>query len=192
MSRRHQILRRATEIFERKGVANTSIEDIAKAIGVKREAIYYYFKSREDILLAIILPQSESLKNNLKNVSLSNRSSMEKLHEAIRIHLSSYSPGYLEMAVMLREKYHFKDTRRLQELHRIWRQYTDQWIDLIVEGQKKGEFDDELDAKLVAFGILGMCNWVSRWFDPAQDESISRIIDTFFKLSSKGLARHCL
>ena len=46
MDRRTEILRRAAEIFERKGVSNTSVEDIAGAIGVTREAIYYYFKSR--------------------------------------------------------------------------------------------------------------------------------------------------
>ncbi len=37
MSRRIQILRRATEVFERQGVNRTSIEDIANAVGIKRE-----------------------------------------------------------------------------------------------------------------------------------------------------------
>ena len=41
MSRKREILRRAAEIFERKGVSDTSIEDIAKAVGIKREGIYY-------------------------------------------------------------------------------------------------------------------------------------------------------
>ena len=40
MSRRMEILRRATEVFERRGVNRTSIEDIAKAVGIKREAVY--------------------------------------------------------------------------------------------------------------------------------------------------------
>jgi len=191
MSRRMQILRRATEIFERQGVAQTSIEDIAKAVGIKREAIYYYFKSREEILLEIILPQSKSLNLNLRGVIHADLTGLEKLRGAIAVHLDSYNPGYLEMSVMLRENHFFKDQRRLQELRHTWREYTDLWIDLIRDGQTRGEFDAAFDPKITAYGILGMCNWVSRWYQPGGDASIDQLIDTFFRLSSNGLTHGC-
>jgi len=188
MSRRLQILRRATEIFERQGVAHTSMEEIAKAVGLKREALYYYFKSREDILLEIILPQSNSLNLNLRGVLNSNLGSMEKLHGAIQVHLNSYNPGYLEMSVMLRETHFFKDTRKLKELRRTWHEYTDMWVGLVEEGQSNGTFNATLDAKMVSFAMLGMCNWVSRWYDPARNVSIPELIETFFTLCSSGVA----
>lgn len=189
MSRRHQILRRAAEIFERKGVAHTTMEDIAQAVGVKREGIYYYFSSREDILLEIILPQSSALLNHFRNAMATHLSATEKLHQAIRVHLSGYNPGYLEMSVMLRENHYFKDKQKLGELRTIWHQMTQLWIDLIREGQINNEFNSNLDPKLAAFGILGMCNWMSRWFDPSQDATIPDIIETFFTLSSQGVLK---
>jgi len=189
MSRRMQILRRATEIFERQGVAQTSIEDIAQAVGLKREAIYYYFKSREEILLEIILPQSASLILNLRGViHQADLSSMDKLRGAIEVHLNSFNPGYLEMSVMLRENHVFKDLRKLQELRRAWRDYSELWVDLVREGQARGEFDPALDPKMTAFGLLGMCNWMSRWYQPGKGVTIPELIDTFFRIGAHGIA----
>ncbi|MDP6174202.1 MAG: helix-turn-helix domain-containing protein, partial [Rhodospirillales bacterium] len=87
-------------------VANTSMEDIAKEVGIKREAIYYYFKSRPDILLTIILPQSKTLLLGLRNILRTDMSSREKLKAAFENHLNSFNPTYLEMTIALRE-HHF-------------------------------------------------------------------------------------
>ena len=43
IQRRDAILARATELFDRKGFVNTSLDDIARAVGITREGIYYYF-----------------------------------------------------------------------------------------------------------------------------------------------------
>jgi len=113
MSRRAEIVRRATEVFERQGVSRTSFEDIAQAVGIKREAIYYYFKSRADLLLEVIVPQSTALLKNLRLIQQTGLSSRDKLHEAIRNHLDSFNPNYLEMSVALREDHFFDDDARL-------------------------------------------------------------------------------
>lgn len=187
MSRRTEILRRATEVFERQGVNRTSIEDIAKAVGIKREAIYYYFKSRADILLEIILPQSTSLLRGLRSIMRSNLPGREKLHGAIQNHLDSFNPSYLEMSVALREDRFFQDDEKLHELKRIWKEYSDLWIELVRQGQADGSFRAGPDPKLIAFGLLGMVNWVSRWFQPGKGVSIPDVIETYFALAMQGL-----
>lgn len=188
MSRRVQILRRAAEIFERKGVAQTSIEDIANEVGIKREGIYYYFKSREDILLELILPQSNILLRNLRNIMAAQGDHLGKLHAAMEMHLSSYSPGYLETTVMLRENHIFKDQKKLDALRKVWREYTDLWVQLVAEGQAAGEFQADLDPKMASYGILGMCNWMSRWYTPGKGMSIAQITEDFFRLCAFGIA----
>ena len=188
MSRRIEILRRATEVFERQGVSRTSIEDIAKAVGIKREAVYYYFKSRTEILLRILLPQSGRLCFGLRNILDSNMSSRDKLHAAVRNHLDSFHPNYLEMAIALREKHFGEEEEKFEELRKVWRDYDRMWVDLVREGQARGEFKAGLDSKIVAFGLLGMVNWLSRWYDPSKEVSIDEIIRTFFTLAADGLS----
>ena len=187
MSRRAEIVRRATEVFERQGVSRTSFEDIAQAVGIKREAIYYYFKSRADLLLEVIVPQSTALLKNLRLIQQTGLSSRDKLHEAIRNHLDSFNPNYLEMSVALREDHFFDDDARLAELRRTWQDYDRIWSELIAEGQAAGEFKPDLDAKMVAYGVLGMCNWVARWYDPGKDVTISQLIETYFTMIASGI-----
>ncbi len=188
MGRRNEILQRATEVFERKGVTQTSIEDIAQAVGIKREAIYYYFKGRHDILLEIILPSSKELLAGIEAIIASDRPGAEKLKDAVRNHLLAYDPRYLEMSVALREDLFFSDgDGKLRELQDIWHRYGDLWADLVKDGQASGAFRSDLDAKLVSYAILGMCNWLSRWFDPKKDVALDEIIDTYFKLTFEGI-----
>lgn len=190
MGRRSEILRRATEVFERQGVKHTSIEDIANAVGIKREAIYYYFKGRREILAEIILPQSHLLLISLRNVIRSNRPFADKLHDAIESHLQSFNPSYLEMTVALREDHFFGSDKKFDELRRVWNDYSKMWTQLIQEGQEAGEFRTKPNPKLIAYAILGMCNWLSRWFDPGKGISIEEIIETYFSFALEGLARH--
>jgi AcrR family transcriptional regulator len=187
MSRRAEIIRRATEVFERQGVNRTSFEDIAQAVGIKREAIYYYFKSRAELLLEVILPQSVALLNNIRLIQRTQLSSREKLHEAIRNHLDSFNPNYLEMSVALREDHFFGGDDRLTELRLTWQNYDRVWSELIAEGQAAGEFRPDLDAKMLAYGILGMCNWVTRWYHPGKDVTISDLIETYFTMIADGI-----
>jgi len=189
VSRRNEIVRRAAEVFDRQGVARTSIEDIARAVGIKREGIYYYFKSREEIVLEIILPQSQALLFNLTNILRSDMDPLEKLAAALRNHLSSYNPGYLEMSIALREDHLYRRSERLRELRRVWKDYGDAWGRLVAEGQERGVFNRALDAKIAAFGILGMCNWVSRWYDRGGPMSLDDITETFYRMIAHGLAQ---
>ena len=58
---------------------------------------------------------------------------------------------------------------------------------LYTEGQISGEFERIGDARMIAFGILGMCNWLARCYDPRKQVAIDEIIETYFKLVSLGV-----
>jgi TetR/AcrR family transcriptional regulator, cholesterol catabolism regulator len=187
--RRESILQNALEIFDRQGFANTSLDDIANETGVKREAIYYYFKNRAEILLHIIRPQSESLVEGLRTIVSSESDYHRKLYLAVENHLERFDRKCLEMTVALRDVYleDARDVRR--EMDKIWRSYETMWTSLIEEGQAKGEFTRCGDAKMVAFGILGMCNWLARWYDPKKSIPIAELIETYFNLIAYGLVQ---
>lgn len=187
MNRRIQIVRRAAEIFMRKGVGQTSMEDIARAVGIKREGLYYYFKGLGDILLEVILPQSKSLVLNLERITKSRMTATETLHAGIQSHLDAFNPAYLEMSIALREDHNIRNPEKLKELREVWKKYNDLWVLIVERGQASGELKPDLNPKLVAFGLLGMCNWVSRWYDPNESISIPEIIETFSGMATTGL-----
>ena len=50
---RESLLRAALEVFDRRGVARASLAEIAAEAGVTRGALYWHFKSREDLFDAL-------------------------------------------------------------------------------------------------------------------------------------------
>jgi AcrR family transcriptional regulator len=185
--RREAIMQNALKIFDRRGFANTSLDDIARETGVKREAIYYYFGNRAEILLNIIRPQSEALVASLQAIAASTVSYRDKLYFAIRNHLEHFDRNCLEMTVSLRDVYleDAKEVRR--EMTRIWRAYETSWTQIIAEGQRRGDIARSGDPKMIAFAILGMCNWLARWYDPKKTVKVDELVDTYFSMIGHGL-----
>ncbi len=188
MKRREIILKRAGELFERDGFADTSLQDIADAAGIAREGIYYYFKNKTQILLELIMPVSQSLLAGLQALLDSDADSVDKLRAAMRNHLGAFNPDYIEMTLALRNVYSEQEDEKLAELNALWKDYEKSWVDLIIQGQERGGFVGDLDPKIVAFGILGMCNWMSRWYDPDRSATIDEISDIFYRLVADKFA----
>jgi AcrR family transcriptional regulator len=185
--RREAILRAATELFDRKGYVDTSLDDVAQAVGIKREALYYYYRSRAEILLAIIGPQAQALIDGMKEVVAADAPALEQLRGAIRNHLKRFDRYCLEMTISLRDGIS-SGGEVGAAMSRIWKEYEHLWTGLVEAGQRKGEFAAVGDAKMIAFGILGMCNWLARWYNPRRSASIDEIIDTYFTMLSQGLS----
>lgn len=187
--RREAILKHALALFDLKGFANTSLDDIARATGVKREAIYYYFKNRAGILLDLIRPQIEDLVGGLKAIVKSDADATTKLHDAIRNHLQRFDRHCLEMTISLRDVY-LDDVKEVRlEMDKIWRQYEKMWTQIIEEGQASNELSPCGSPKMIAFAILGMCNWLARWYDPKKSVSVDELIETYFQILAHGLVK---
>ena len=103
----------ALKLFDRRGFANTSLDEIARETGVKRAAIYYYFGNRAEILLNIIRPQSVTLVDSLREIVSSGVNFHDKLYLAMRNHLVRFdrrSSRDSDQSLL--------ETRRLPILHR--------------------------------------------------------------------------
>ncbi|TAL76187.1 MAG: TetR/AcrR family transcriptional regulator [Burkholderiaceae bacterium] len=186
--RREEIIQCATELFDKQGFFNTSLDDVAQAVGLKREALYYYFKNRTELLLAIIEPQAIDLIAGLESIVNSDLPAEEKLRRAMENHLERFDRHCLEMTITLRDGIMGTSDPVKASMTRVWKTYEKLWTSLIEKGQAFGQFDNTGDPKMVAFGILGMCNWLARWYKPDKAVSIEQLIDTYFKLVSQGLS----
>ena len=67
--RKNEILNAANELFARKGFDATTISDIIEKVGVARGTVYYHFKSKEDVLDALIERTNMELLTAAKKVA---------------------------------------------------------------------------------------------------------------------------
>lgn len=188
VKRREEIIAAATRLFDGQGYVNTSLDDIAKAIGIKREGLYYYFRNRAEILLSIIEPQSKALISGLEKIADDvDLDARGKLEAAIRNHLVRFDRYCLEMTVSLRDGFLEDAGATRERMNDIWRRYETLWERIIAEGIASGHYRRIGEPKMIAFGVLGMCNWLARWYDPDGPTSVDDLCRTYAALVTDGL-----
>ncbi|RKY64987.1 MAG: TetR/AcrR family transcriptional regulator [Candidatus Latescibacterota bacterium] len=79
MERREHILKAAQELFARFGFRKTTMEDVAKAARIAKATLYYYFKSKENILQELIYKKGEELRRRLLSAIRDAEGPVEKL-----------------------------------------------------------------------------------------------------------------
>jgi AcrR family transcriptional regulator len=186
-TRREEILRAAQDLFHQRGYANTSLDDIARTVGIKREGLYYYFPNRTQILIEIIKPLGLQLRDRVKEILNSAGSPQEKIRQTVENHLMRFENRFAESKITLRDDYFSENELVLAEMGPIWDEYERLWIAIIVEGQEQGVFDGSLDPRLAHLGILGLCNWVARWYVPKQSLPVPELINMYNKIILRGL-----
>tara|TARA_R110002072_G_scaffold27885_4_gene90329 strand:+ start:428 stop:1051 length:624 start_codon:yes stop_codon:yes gene_type:complete len=186
-NRRDEILRAAQDLFHRQGYANTSLDDIARAVGIKREGLYYYFPNRTQILIAIIKPLGLQLRDRVREILESDASPEDKICQTVENHLMRFENRFAESKITLRDDYFSENEDVLGEMQPIWDEYETLWVAIIREGQDKGVFDETLDPRLAHLGILGLCNWVARWYLPGKSLPVPDLIAMYNRMVLRSL-----
>jgi TetR/AcrR family transcriptional regulator, cholesterol catabolism regulator len=186
-NRREEILRAAQDLFHRQGYANTSLDDIARAVGIKREGLYYYFPNRTQILITIIKPLGLQLRDRVREILESDASPEDKICQTVENHLMRFENRFAESKITLRDDYFAENEAVLAEMGPIWDDYEAHWVAIIEEGQNKGVFDPSLDPRLAHLGILGLCNWVARWYKPGKSLPVPDLIAMYNRMVLRSL-----
>ncbi|MCJ8012359.1 TetR/AcrR family transcriptional regulator [Paenibacillus sp. KQZ6P-2] len=94
----NQILSVSLNLFIKKGIENTSIQDIIEGLGgLTKGAIYHHFKSKEDIIIAVLNQLYKDVEDRLVAVrDDKGLNGLEKLRQIIRVSLN-HDPAQLEM-----------------------------------------------------------------------------------------------
>lgn len=145
---RQKLIDIARQLFAKRGVANTTMNDIAVASGKGRRTLYTYFNSKEEVYSAVIESELERLSDKLDEVASMKMRPLDKVIELIYTHLS-----------MIRETVVRNGNLRAEFFRNIWmvekvrKKFDDYEIDLFSkvyqDGKADGEFDID-DVNLVA------------------------------------------
>lgn len=86
---RDKFIEVARSLFARKGVENTTMNDIAAASDKGRRTIYTYFKSKREIFNAVIESESDDLLKNLQEIVTKSISPEKKMREYISVRMET-------------------------------------------------------------------------------------------------------
>lgn len=180
------IVAAAAELFARNGFGATSLDDIAERLGATKGALYYHIKNKEDILRQIYLMVLTASEEPLAEIVAAPLPPAEKLARAISHHVSVAANRSPAMTVFYREHPHLTGpfAREIVLRKKVYERYFEQ---IIEEGQTAGVFSRAIDAKIATFGLLGMCNWLSQWYQPGGPYTHQQIAAMFVRMIEQGL-----
>ncbi len=87
---RESIIQVAGDIFSRYGYKKTTMDDIAKASRKGKSSIYYYFRNKEDIFLAILEKEAYQLRSNIEKSLITKEDPREKLKAYIQVRMKGF------------------------------------------------------------------------------------------------------
>ena len=148
----------ARQLFAKMGVENTTMNDIALASKKGRRTLYTYFKSKEDIYMAVVESELDMLSDMMKRVAEKNISPDEKMIEMIYTRLDAvkevvFRNGTLR-ANFFREIWRVEKVRKRFDAKEILL-----FKDVLREGVEKGVFridDIDMTAELVHYCVKGI------------------------------------
>ena len=181
-----KIIDTAAEIFHKKGYRSTTLDDVSGELGITKAAIYHYVSSKEKLLSKIYIQALENIFKNTYNIAAQNLPPDMKLKLIIRNHVKSIIIQSISMfSVFFTEENQLpeKEFRKIQQEKKKYTQIVDP---IIEEGMSQGIFR-KTDAKLQAFAIIGMCNWVYKWYRAEHSPfTPDQIADHFVNLLERG------
>ena len=140
MKTRDKFIEVARQLFARKGVENTTMNDIASASDKGRRTIYTYFKSKRDIFNAVIESETDQLLSRLRHVVARQSSPEEKLMEYVECRFETMKE-IVSRNGSLRAGF-FRDVRKVDRARKIiTRKETAMLRDILQEGVEQGVFD---------------------------------------------------
>lgn len=187
--RRAELLSVAARLFRERGYDATSTQDIADEMKIRKPSVYHYVKTKEDLLWMVVEPPLRELVANAEEIlsPASDAPAMKKLADAMEAHARSFEEHYPHMFVITQEHGKSLSASRRKEFDSLRESYTQLWIDAVEAGMKSGELRADLDARLTVYAILGMLNWMFRWFTPGRRFEGDQVAHSFAALLDKGL-----
>jgi AcrR family transcriptional regulator len=82
--KRERLVAAATQLVHRHGVERTTLADIAKAADVPPGNVYYYFKTKDDVIAAVIQAHAQQIKTTLAAIDSRHRSPKSRLKAFVR------------------------------------------------------------------------------------------------------------
>jgi AcrR family transcriptional regulator len=168
VTKKDAILQTATYLFSRKGYKDTAMGELSKMTGVAEGTIFYHFKSKQGVFLAIlgslkegILPEFERYRK-----AESEKTGLDMVEESLSFYLYM-AKSREDLFAILHQRYPYELAESNPEcrdiLEAIYNCFVDIFESAITGGQEDGSIDPALTARKSALIVFSMVDSMVRF-----------------------------
>ncbi|MCZ4552179.1 TetR/AcrR family transcriptional regulator [Gordonia rubripertincta] len=182
-----EIMEQATRLFAEKGLASTTLQDIADATGLTRPAMYHYVKNKDELFARLVSEIAEEpavlLHEINQRTDLDPEAKIREMATSIALHQTQTQDRFrllirseAELPEALAETY--RQSRR-----RVLKEFTT----AMNEGIAAGVFRPA-DPRVAALGIIGMLNWIAWWHHPGDSDNDREVAQQLADMAVSAVA----
>lgn len=179
-SRRMELVLAAATLFRDQGYERTTVRDLGHAVGLQSGSLFYHFRSKEDILVAVMALGITRTTEQLQAALAAADTVEQKLAALFHVHLHSLlGENQAALEVMLYEWRSLSPAAR-PDLIVLRDRYEALWQDTLDEAAASGLVKQ--DTRLLRRTLLGSLHWSVQWFDPAGELDIDQLAERMLAL----------
>ena len=179
-SRRMELVRVAARLFRDQGYERTTVRDLGQAVGLQSGSLFYHFRTKEEILVAVMALGITSTTDQLQQALALARSPREKLAALFHVHLASLlGDNQAALEVMLYEWRSVSEEAR-PGLIVLRDRYEALWQEVLDEAAAAGLVKP--DTRLLRRTLLGSLHWSVQWYRRDGALTVDQLADRMLEL----------
>lgn len=159
--KREAVLRTAAQLFNEKGFHAVSLDEVAERLNVTKPTLYYYVKSKDEILAECVRSGLELMQEAIARSDQAGGTAIDKLVAAMRTYAEIVTMDFGKCLIRVGEDPLPPESRRA--VRRLKAEIDSEFRHLIEQGIAEGSLRD-VDPKLAAFTLAGALSWIGRWY----------------------------
>jgi AcrR family transcriptional regulator len=182
--KRDAVVRAAAQAFNTRGYHNTSLDDVAAALGVTKPTVYYYVASKEQLLFECFQAGLQRIQDAFREAQRSDRPARERLNAVVRGYAEAIASEY--GWCMVRAHDHDLGPEMSRQIKALKSGIDQGMRRLLREGIDDGSIGP-CDPKITAFAMAGALNWIAHWYRENQPMSATQVAEAFMAFFENGL-----
>jgi len=167
VNRRGQILRSAARVFLEKGYERTSMDMIAREAGLTKRGLYYHFKSKTELLFAVMTFAMDELERETFSAMVKAENTEDKLRAILHTHAwmitREHDRAFTLLITTELGSLNPQDRRIIAQRLRSYRHLIQATLEQLAD---EGKLRPGTDPAVAAHTLLGMVAWLSFWYRP--------------------------
>lgn len=161
---RENIVSAASALFMERGIAATSMDDIAKAAGYSKTTLYVYFENKEEIVGILVLNSMKKLYDYISSALIQHETTKARYDFICRglVQYQEEFPFYFKM-VLDKINIDFESKEYLpeeRETYQIGEEINEKIKNFLLSGMEKGDLRNDLDIMPAIFNFWGMLSGI--------------------------------
>ena len=181
-----KIIDAAVILFHHKGYRSATLDDVSKKLGITKAALYHYVSSKEHLLSIIYIQALENIFKNTTKICEMDILPDKKMKFLVQNHIKNIIINSISLLSVFFSEENQLSEKDFDKINKGKKKYDKLIENTIEQGISMGLFK-KTNPKLTTFGILGMCNWIYKWYKPEHTiYTADEIAENFINLIETG------